>query len=496
MSIRQTTRVKTTCVKAATGRPRANSQATPPPPSNRREARQINAVAQRAANAEQHQVVQPIGKDNISVRLGYAYDREAARGIRILLLACCLSGALAWLVPLSGAVAVVGTVVTGVNAQKVQHPTGGVVDQILVNDGAHVSRGDVLLRMNQVVARSNLEVIEKQLDQARARVARLLAERDELERPNWPPELLTRAAHTHVADLIASEQAQFEARCGAYAKQIEILKQRAAQLEQERSGYQAQATANEKQHKYVSLELQGLETLYHQQLVTLPRLSAVAREAVRLEGERARLTATMAENASKIEETNLQISAAAQARRVDLSKEITEAHSKESELLERQVAAKDAADRIEVRAPESGTVHQLGVHTLGGVVAPGEILMLIAPDDGDLLVEARLPPKEIDQVFIGQSASIRFSAFSRTTTPELHGTLAYVSPDVAREPQTDATYYAIRITLTGSELRRLGNAALRPGMPAEIFLETESRTLASYLFKPLSDQMQRSLRER
>jgi HlyD family secretion protein len=499
-SIRGTTFVRAAALDDRL-RPPANGHAAPPrlpepTHSNGRKARQINPVTQQAADAGPHHVVEPFNKDNISARLGHAYDREAARGVRIVLLACCLGGALAWLVPVSGAVAVVGTVVTGSNAQKIQHPTGGVVDQILVDDGAHVRRGDVLLRMNQVVARSNLQVIDKQLDQARARAARLLAERDELERPHWPPELLARAAHTHVADLIAAEQAQFEARCAAYAKLIEILKQRAAQLEQERSGHQSQAAANEKQQKYVSLELQGLETLYNQQLVTLPRLSAVAREAVRLEGERAQLAATIAENASKIEETNLQISAAAQARRVDLTKEITEAHGKEAELKERQLAAKDAADRIELRAPQAGTVHQLRVHTLGGVVAAGETLMLIAPDDGGVLVEARLPPKEIDQIFIGQPATIRFSAFNRTTTPQLRGTLAYISPDVVHESQSDATYYAVRITLTAHELHRLGKAALRPGMPAEVFLETESRTLASYLLKPLSDQMQRMLRER
>jgi HlyD family secretion protein len=124
------------------------------------------------------------------------------------------------------------------------------------------------------------------------------------------------------------------------------------------------------------------------------------------------------------------------------------------------------------------------------------MLMLIAPDDGDFVVEARLPPKDVDQVFVGQAATIRFSAFNRATTPELHGTLAYVAPDVARDAQSEATYYAVRIALAASELRRLGNVALRPGMPAEIFLKTENRTLASYLFKPLSDQMHRVLRER
>lgn len=480
-----------------------SSQDTRPPRpeqafSNTHVSRPMARVAEgRAADAgSRRQAVEPFSNVNICARLRYAYDREAARGLRILLLTLCVGGALACFVPLSGAVAVVGSVVSASNAQKVQHPVGGVVDQILVQDGAHVRRGDVLARMNEVAARSTLAGVEKQLDQARARIARLIAERDQLAQPNWPPELLTRAALAHVTDLIASEQAQFEARGSAYAKQIEILKQRVAQLEQERAGYQAQALANEKQHKYVSLELEGLEELYKQQLVALPRLSSVAREAVRLEGERGQLAATIAEHGSKIEETNLQIHAAAQARRVELTKEITEAHGKESELLERRSAAKDAADRVELRAPQSGIVHQLAVHTAGGVIAPGETLMLISADDGDLLVEARLPPQEIDQVFIGQSARVRFSAFNRATTPELHGTLVYVSPDVARSPQSDATYYAVRIALAGRELHRLSNVALRPGMPAEIFLETESRTLVSYLFKPLSDQIPRTLRER
>lgn len=454
------------------------------------------AQARSAGALARQQAVGPVAHPDICARLRYAYDREVARGLRILLMAACVGGALACFVPLSGAVAVIGSVVSASDAQKVQHPVGGVVDQILVHDGAHVRSGDVLARMNEVAARSALAGVEKQLDQVRARLARLTAERDQLAQPNWPTELLTRAAETHVADLIASEQAQFEARGSAYAKQIEILKKRVAQLEQERAGYQAQALANEKQHQYVSLELEKLEELYKQQLVTLPRLSSVAREAVRLEGERGQLAATLAENGSKIEETNLQIHAAEQARRVELTKDITESHGKESELLERRLAAKDAADRLEIRAPRSGIVHQLNVHTVGGVIAPGETLMLIAPDDGDLLVEARLPPQEIDQAFIGQPARVRFSAFNRATTPELHGSLVYVSPDVARSPQSDATYYAARIVLPGGELHRLGNLALRPGMPAEVFLETESRTLLSYLFKPFSDQMPRMLRER
>lgn len=429
-------------------------------------------------------------------RLHRAYDREVVRGLRILVLALGLGGMFVTLVPISGAVVVTGTLVSSTNAKKIQHPAGGVIDQILVHDGQYVRQGDIVLRLNEVATRASLEVIEQQLDQARARTARLVAERDDLPRPNWPPELEQRASDPRVSALISSEQDQFDARQTVYSKQIAILKHRASQLEQERAGYQSQAAANEKQKKYVNLELQGLEKLYKEQLVPLSRLSAVAREAVRLEGELGQLTSSIAERALKIDEANLQISAAVQTHRVEVTKELTETQSKQSELLERRAAAKDVADHIEIRAPQAGTVHQLAVHTVGGVVAAGEVLMLIAPDGDELVVEVRLPPNQIDQVSVGQPATVRFSAFDRSTTPELHGSVAYVSPDVVHDPRLDTTYYSVKAVLAASELHRLGNVSLRSGMPAEVFLEAGSRTVLGYLFKPLSDQFRRVMRER
>jgi HlyD family secretion protein len=429
-------------------------------------------------------------------RLQRAYDREVARGLRILLLALGIGGSLALLVPVAGAVVLTGALVSGTNSMKIQHPAGGVIEQILVRDGQHVQRGAVVVKLNEVAARASLDVIEQQLDQARAQIARLTAERDNLPEPKWPAELLRRAANARVAGLIESEKSQFDARQTAYSKQVEILKHRASQLEQERAGYQSQAAANEKQKKYVSLELEGLEKLYKQQLVPLSRLSAVAREAARLEGELGQLTSNIAEHASKIDEANVQISAAAQARRVEVTKELTEARAKLAELLERRAAAKDVADHVEIRAPRGGTIHQLAVHTIGGVVAPGEVLMLIAPDGDDLVVEARLPPNQIDQVSTRQSATVRFSAFDRSTTPELHGSVTYVSPDVVHDSHSGATYYSVKVVLAQSELQRLGNLKLVSGMPVEVFLQTGNRTILSYLLKPLSDQVQRVMRER
>lgn len=427
-------------------------------------------------------------------RLHRAYEREVARGLRLLLLALGFGGLLAMLLPISGAVVIAGTLISGGNAKKVQHPTGGVIDRILVEDGQSVQRGDVLLKLSEVAARSSLKVVEQQLDEARARVARLSAERDDLSKPSWPVELTQRADDARVAALMNAEQTEFDARQTAYGKQIEILKRRALQLAQEQAGYRSQATANEKQKKYVSLELDGLEKLYKEQLVPLSRLSAVAREAARLEGERGQLQSAIAQHDLKIEEANLQISAAVQSHRVELAQQLTEAKSKQSELLERRAVAKDVADHVEIRAPVAGIVHQLSAHTIGGVVAPGEVVMLIEPDGDELAIEARLPPNEVDQVSLRQPATVRLSALDRSTTPQIAGTVSYVSPDVVHDSQTNSAYYSVKIILAPGAHQH--NIKLRPGMPAEIFLETGSRTIMSYLLKPLSDQARRAMRER
>ena len=153
-------------------------------------------------------------------------------------------------------------------------------------------------------------------------------------------------------------------------------------------------------------------------------------------------------------------------------------------------------NRIELRAPASGVVHQLAVHTIGGVVAPGEVIMEIVPDADDLEIQTKLPPKDIDQVRVGQETLVRLSAFNQHTTPQLHGVVSYVSADLNHDKQTDAAYYTVKVTLPGNELHRLGGLQLISGMPAEVFLQTGSRTMMSYLLKPITDQLQRTFSER
>jgi HlyD family secretion protein len=203
----------------------------------------------------------------------------------------------------------------------------------------------------------------------------------------------------------------------------------------------------------------------------------------------------MAQIKGKISETELQILQVDRDLNSDIGKEMREADAKIGELIERQVAAQDQLKRIEVRAPGPGVVDQSTVHTVGGVVAPGETIMLIVPDQDSLKVEAKVAPQDVDQLHIGQPVSLRFSALDQRTSPVVNGTLTNLSPDTTIDPKTDQRYYKVRISLDPKEIARLGSAKIVPGMPVEVFVQTGDRTALSYLLKPLDDQISRAFKE-
>ena len=217
---------------------------------------------------------------------------------------------------------------------------------------------------------------------------------------------------------------------------------------------------------------------------------------MRLEGERAQLTAQSAQAKGKIAEIELQVIQIDRDLTSEVGKELREAEAKTGELIERRVAAEEQLKRIDIRAPQDGTVHQSIVHTVGGVITPADPVMLIVPNADSLVVEARVAPHEIDQLQLGQHAVLRFSAFNQRTTPEVSGTLTRISADVTNDPRTGLAYYTVRIELGTEEIARLGEVKLLPGMPVEVFMRTGDRRVLSYLVKPLQDQITRSFRER
>jgi HlyD family secretion protein len=433
--------------------------------------------------------------DNLSQHCGRAFESELRMGLRALLAITLIAGGWAMLMPLAGAVVVPGNLVVQSNVKTIQHPSGGVVAEIAVHNGQHVGNGDLLLRLDATQAQASLQMVSKQLDEVRARISRLVAERDGLAQLEVPAELAARSGEAAVKSLLWSEDTLFKARATARRSQTDLLQSKISQFGEEIAGLDAQVSSKTRQLDLIAGELSGVQELYDKRLVPLARLTALQRESARIEGERGQLVSTIAETKSKIGEARLQIVRIDQDFRTEVVKELGENRGKEAELVERGVAARDLLDRIEIRAPTAGVVNQLTAHTVGGVIRAGDQIMEVVPDSDDLQIEARLQPNDIDQVRTGQKAFVRFSAFNQRVTPQLGGVVSYVSADIGHDHQTNAPYFTVRVALSEDERRRLADLQLVPGMPAEVFMQTGSRTMMSYLLKPLTDQMRRAFVE-
>ena len=348
---------------------------------------------------------------------------------------------------LSGALIAPGTLVVGSHVKEVQHPTGGIVGELLVHDGDHVKDGDILVHLDPTATRANLAIYTKGLDELAARKARLQAERDSRPSITFPPDLLARANDPDVADIIGSEQKLFELRRTTRLGQKAQLQQRIDQLEEEIRGLQAQQSAKSEQITLIKRELAGVQDLYAKNLVPLTRLTQLERESASLDGERGQLIASMAQAKGKIVETQLQIIQIDQEVSSDVAKESREIDAKIGEFVERKIAAEDQLRRIDIRAPQDGTVFQSTVHTVGGVIKAGDPIMYIVPDDDKLEVEAKINPQDIEQVQPGQTSVLRFSSFNVRTSPEINGTLTRISADASTDQRTGQSFYTARISL-------------------------------------------------
>jgi HlyD family secretion protein len=397
---------------------------------------------------------------------------------------------------ISGALIAQGSIVVDSNVKKVQHPTGGVVGEVRVRDGDRVKAGDILIRLDETVTQANLAIVTKGLTELYARKARLAAERDGSETVAVPRELTTQIDNPDVQEALASERKLFELRRTARLGQKDQLQQRVQQLREQISGLAAQQDAKSKEMSLIQQELQGVRDLWAKNLVQLSRLTSLEREDARLEGERGQLIAAAAEAKGKIVETELQILQVDQEFTSDVAKELRETDSKIGEYVERKVTAEDQLKRTDIRAPQDGIVFQSTANTVGGVVTAGDPIMLIVPETDTLLVEAKVDPKDIDQVQLGQRVVLRFSAFNLRTTPELNGTVVRTAADTTTDQRTGQSYYLVRIAMTADEIKRLGDVKLTPGMPVEAFIQTGERTMLSYLVKPLHDQLMRAFREK
>jgi len=429
-----------------------------------------------------------------------AIRRLNLTGLTITVLLTGGIGGWATTAQLVGAVIAPGTIVVESSVKKVQHPTGGVVGEILVKEGGEVEEGQIVLRLDDTLTRSTLGAVRSQLDEQMAREARLRAERDDADAIAFSTQLTARSNDISVASAVAGEERLFESRKTARTGQRAQLRERVVQLNEEVRGLSAQQAAKESELDLIGKELVGVAELYHKNLVSISRYTQLQRDQTRLQGERGQIIADIARARGKISETELQIIQVDRDFLTEVLKDLREAQGKIAELKERVAGAEDQLKRVDLRAPQAGTVHELTVHTVGGVIGESETIMQIVPRADELVVEAKVVPQDIDQVALGAEAVVHIMAGNQRTTPVITGSITRVSADITREQQNSnqpaQAYYTVRIALPADELVRLHDIRLVPGMPAEVFIQTHERTPLQYLLKPLREQIARTFRER
>ncbi len=421
--------------------------------------------------------------------------RFQVAGFLSVLLMAGVVGGWANFTQLNGAVIAPATIMVESYSKKVQHKEGGIVGDIRVKDGDRVEIGQPLVILDNSETKSELAIIDGLLDEALAKRARLEAQRDRATAIIFPPEVLGRAGEPGVAAIMAGQTKLFNARLQAIVGKKEQLSQQIGQLTEQIGGLDSQKTSKEKQLTLITAELTDLKDLQSKGLVPVSRVMAMDRETARLEGERGELVASKASAEARIAEVKLQI---LQIDEEDLSQTLTdlrEIEGKAAELKERKFAVASRLERMVIKAPITGDVYQLAVHTIGGVIGPGEPLMLIVPEADELILQAQVMPQDIDKVQPGQIAHIRFPAFNSRLTPEIAAKVTQISADTSRSDASSPAFYSVRLMISAEELAKLGSNKLKPGMPAEAFIQTEAQTPMTYFLKPLTDQFAHALRE-
>jgi len=419
--------------------------------------------------------------------------RIAVGSLVALTLIVGLGGAAA-VTQIAGAVVSPGTIVVDENLKAIQHLDGGIVSEITVREGDVVKRGQVLLRLDDAQTRAEQSILQSQLAELSIHRSRLLADRDGLNRITFLP--APDPTDTHVAQLIAGETRMFLGGRLSRESQKQQLELGIQQIGDEVQGLAAQRVSNAQEIDLVQTEYGMTEELLSKKLVQRSRLLAVDRERAQLQGKLGEIDAAIARSRAQVSEIKLKILAIDDTARNDAQRELTVVETRLSEVNERLTAVTDRLTRTDIRAPIDGTVNELNFHTIGGVISPAQVLATIVPLDAKLNVRIRLAPTSIDQVAMGQTVRIRFPAFNQQTTPDLHGTVAFISPATSRDEVTGEPFYYANIDVSPAEEEKLGGQKLLPGMPVETFVTTQDRTIFSYFAKPLADRFNRAFRER
>ena len=397
---------------------------------------------------------------------------------------------------IAGAVVASGQIEVESQRQVVQHPDGGVVETIAVQEGDTAKAGDLLIKLDGSTLLSELAIVEGQLFEIRARRARLSAERDDKTEVTFPADLIAATkARPEVAELVQGQVHLFNARLETLSRQTAQLAERRAQIGSRITGLDAQRDSLSEQLDLINKELADQQALLDKGLAQASRVLALQREAARLLGQVGEIDASKAEAQENRAETDLEVLRLGASRREEANTQLRDIGSQELELAERRRALQEKIARLEIRAPVAGIVLALQVTTPRSVVRPADQLMYLVPQDRPLVIAARVDPLHIDEVFAGQEAKLHFAAFSSRTTSELLGRVAVVSADALVDQRSQMSYYRVEIIPEPGEMDKLTGLTLLPGMPVEAFIKTGDRSPLQYLLKPFADYFSKAFRE-
>lgn len=431
-------------------------------------------------------------------------DPGAAWSVRgpILVGACALlilfGGFGTWAVTsqLAGAVVASGRIEVDRNRQAIQHPDGGVVAELLVDEGDRVAENELLIRLAPAQLASDLTVAQSRLFELRVRRARLEAERDGLSTVTFADDLIATATETaDLMDLLEGQRNLFEARAQTMAQEVEQLEGRATQIGAQVRGIESQEGALTEQIELVEADLARQQDLLSRGLISSDPILRLQRDSAQLRGSLGELEARKAEAAERMIETDLAILQLRNTRREEAIAQLREIRVNEEELRERVAGLSRQIDQLEVRAPVSGTVYGLQVFGRQSVVRAAEPVAFLVPEGRPLIISAEVPAIHVDQVFVGQVVTLRFPAFDLRNIPDLRGTVSQVSADAFVSEETGARFYRAEVVLDEGEIARLETRTLVPGMPVETYIRTEDRSPLTYLIEPLSAYFSRAFRE-
>jgi len=425
-------------------------------------------------------------------------DHRAYTRIGYALIVLGLGGFLAWSATahISAAVIAPGTVAVVSNRKTIQHLEGGIIQALLVRDGSRVSAGEALIRLDPTKAKSELEALQAQLDAGEAALGRLIAERDQLEAIHFPDDLIERAGEPEVGVLIESQLRLFEARRKSVQGELDVLDSRIETLSRKAAAYRKQINSLNSEIASYQEQLEGISSLAAKGYASRSNERELERRILSLVSAVGEAEAEIATAESSMAEAALQKVTVANRFQEEAMSEIAKLREANAGLLERIAIARDVLERTEIKSPQDGIVQGMRFHGPGAVIGAGEPILELVPTDDDLVIEASIPSVSADQIHEGLLAEVRFPSFTSRTTPIMMGKVISISPDALPDPDGERIFFKGRIEVLKETVPPALKARLQPGLPAEVIVPTEERTVLSYLVRPLTDAIAKTFRER